>query len=358
MSPRDSWRQSSSGRRAPRRVLPAPCCLSLRSGDIPGDIPKGPCVAPNNWHRGQTGSPLPGPCPWWSLLSRTWAGGRAGGALLLSLAPQCQTHGDPPEPAFCLPSQLLKIAFDDEVAMESAEVFRKHLHKLRYPQHVHGTFAFTVGQSPKQAMQPKAKEKNPSLRYLQGPRSRGSGRGMLLALAGGAGALLSLLQPTGRAARQGKPGTGSRAGARGPWACLAQTSLAQDPCSLWVFARRGTVIFFGVLFQAEDQPSLGSALMASVLFPARPPRLKQHKSPGSISWEKLHWARERGLCLCGARAALRGSGRALCLVLARGQTLLLRSVAAVAVGLVAAGRAWCALESKLLSRVCDSAPSR
>uniref|UniRef100_A0A8B9VV65 Myotubularin-related protein 5 n=1 Tax=Anas zonorhyncha TaxID=75864 RepID=A0A8B9VV65_9AVES len=63
--------------------------------------------------------------------------------------------------------QLLKIAFDDEVAMESAEVFRKHLHKLRYPQHVHGTFAFTVGQSPKQAMQPKAKEKNPSLRYLQ-----------------------------------------------------------------------------------------------------------------------------------------------------------------------------------------------
>uniref|UniRef100_A0A8B9VLV4 SET binding factor 1 n=1 Tax=Anas zonorhyncha TaxID=75864 RepID=A0A8B9VLV4_9AVES len=62
--------------------------------------------------------------------------------------------------------QLLKIAFDDEVAMESAEVFRKHLHKLRYPQHVHGTFAFTVGQSPKQAMQPKAKEKNPSLRTL------------------------------------------------------------------------------------------------------------------------------------------------------------------------------------------------
>lgn len=62
--------------------------------------------------------------------------------------------------------QLLKIAFDEEVASDSAEVFRKHLHKLRYPQHVRGTFAFTVGQSPKQAMQPKAKEKNPSLRYL------------------------------------------------------------------------------------------------------------------------------------------------------------------------------------------------
>uniref|UniRef100_A0A8C0FSG1 SET binding factor 1 n=1 Tax=Bubo bubo TaxID=30461 RepID=A0A8C0FSG1_BUBBB len=62
--------------------------------------------------------------------------------------------------------QLLKIAFDEEVASDSAEVFRKHLHKLRYPQHVRGTFAFTVGQSPKQAMQPKAKEKNPSLRTL------------------------------------------------------------------------------------------------------------------------------------------------------------------------------------------------
>ncbi|XP_026512193.1 myotubularin-related protein 5 isoform X2 [Terrapene carolina triunguis] len=62
--------------------------------------------------------------------------------------------------------QVLRIAFDEEVASESAEVFRKHLHKLRYPQHVRGTFAFTVGQSPKQAMQPKAKEKNPSLRTL------------------------------------------------------------------------------------------------------------------------------------------------------------------------------------------------
>lgn len=243
--------------------------------------------------------------------------------------------------------------------MESAEVFRKHLHKLRYPQHVHGTFAFTVGQSPKQAMQPKAKEKNPSLRYLQRPRSRGSGRGMLLALAGGAGAPLSLLQPTGRAARQGKPGTGSRAGARGPWACLAQTPPGTGSLLPLGFCKEGNGPFFwGVLFQAEDQPSLGSALTASVLFPARPPRLKQHKSRASISWEKLHWARERGLCLCGGRAALRGSGRALCLVLARGQTLLLRSVAAAAVGLVAAVRAWCALESKLLSRVCDSAPSR
>uniref|UniRef100_A0A3P8PPQ9 SET binding factor 1 n=1 Tax=Astatotilapia calliptera TaxID=8154 RepID=A0A3P8PPQ9_ASTCA len=45
------------------------------------------------------------------------------------------------------PGGLMKIAFDEEVASDLAEVFRKHLHKLRYPQHVQGTFAFTVGQS-------------------------------------------------------------------------------------------------------------------------------------------------------------------------------------------------------------------
>lgn len=73
---------------------------------------------------------------------------------------------EPTVPTLAVPPQLLKIAFDEEVASDSAEIFRKHLHKLRYPQHVRGTFAFTVGQSPKQAMQPKAKEKNPSLRYL------------------------------------------------------------------------------------------------------------------------------------------------------------------------------------------------
>uniref|UniRef100_A0A665W5X4 SET binding factor 1 n=1 Tax=Echeneis naucrates TaxID=173247 RepID=A0A665W5X4_ECHNA len=42
--------------------------------------------------------------------------------------------------------QLMKIAFDEEVASDLSEVFRKHMHKLRYPQHVKGTFAFTVGQ--------------------------------------------------------------------------------------------------------------------------------------------------------------------------------------------------------------------
>ncbi|XP_035280334.1 myotubularin-related protein 5 isoform X2 [Anguilla anguilla] len=62
--------------------------------------------------------------------------------------------------------QLMKIAFDEEVASELAEVFRKHLHKLRYPQHVQGTFAFTVGQSGKMAVEHKGKDKNQSLRTL------------------------------------------------------------------------------------------------------------------------------------------------------------------------------------------------
>uniref|UniRef100_A0A4W3IUI3 SET binding factor 1 n=1 Tax=Callorhinchus milii TaxID=7868 RepID=A0A4W3IUI3_CALMI len=62
--------------------------------------------------------------------------------------------------------QLIKIAFDEEVAPDLAETFRRHIHKLRYPPHVHGTFAFTVGQSPKQVVEPKQKEKNPSLKTL------------------------------------------------------------------------------------------------------------------------------------------------------------------------------------------------
>lgn len=62
--------------------------------------------------------------------------------------------------------QLIKIAFDEEVASDLAEGFRKHLHKLRYPQHVQGTFAFTVGQSAKM-METKTKDKNQSLKYDQ-----------------------------------------------------------------------------------------------------------------------------------------------------------------------------------------------
>ncbi|XP_047246390.1 myotubularin-related protein 5 isoform X4 [Girardinichthys multiradiatus] len=62
--------------------------------------------------------------------------------------------------------QLMKIAFDEEVASDLAESFRKHLHKLRFPQHVQGTFAFTVGQSGKLVLEPKTKDKNQSLKTL------------------------------------------------------------------------------------------------------------------------------------------------------------------------------------------------
>ncbi|XP_055367536.1 myotubularin-related protein 5 isoform X2 [Betta splendens] len=62
--------------------------------------------------------------------------------------------------------QLMKIAFDEEVASDLAEVFRKHVHKLRYPQHVQSTFAFTVGQSCKIMVEHKTKDKNQSLKTL------------------------------------------------------------------------------------------------------------------------------------------------------------------------------------------------
>ncbi|KAJ3612402.1 hypothetical protein NHX12_020678 [Muraenolepis orangiensis] len=62
--------------------------------------------------------------------------------------------------------QLMKIAFDEEVASDLAEVFRKHVHKLRYPQHVQATFAFTVGQSAKMVVEHKCKDKNQSLKTL------------------------------------------------------------------------------------------------------------------------------------------------------------------------------------------------
>ncbi|CAL8278644.1 unnamed protein product [Gadus morhua 'NCC'] len=62
--------------------------------------------------------------------------------------------------------QLMKIAFDEEVASDLAEVFRKHVHKLRYPQHVQATFAFTVGQAAKMVVEHKSKDKNQSLKTL------------------------------------------------------------------------------------------------------------------------------------------------------------------------------------------------
>ncbi|XP_032972830.1 myotubularin-related protein 5 isoform X1 [Rhinolophus ferrumequinum] len=63
--------------------------------------------------------------------------------------------------------QLLKMAFDEEVGSDSAELFRKQLHKLRYPPDVRDTFAFTLGSAHTTGQPPRAtKDKGPSLRTL------------------------------------------------------------------------------------------------------------------------------------------------------------------------------------------------
>ncbi|XP_074182751.1 myotubularin-related protein 5 isoform X8 [Rhinolophus sinicus] len=63
--------------------------------------------------------------------------------------------------------QLLKMAFDEEVGSDSAELFRKQLHKLRYPPDVRDTFAFTLGSAHTPGQPPRAtKGKGPSLRTL------------------------------------------------------------------------------------------------------------------------------------------------------------------------------------------------
>ncbi|XP_029809093.1 myotubularin-related protein 5 isoform X3 [Suricata suricatta] len=63
--------------------------------------------------------------------------------------------------------QLLKMAFDEEVGSDSAELFRKQLHKLRYPPDIRGTFAFTLGSAHTPGRAPRAtKDKGPSLRTL------------------------------------------------------------------------------------------------------------------------------------------------------------------------------------------------
>lgn len=170
-------------------------------------------------------------------------GRTGGGCSLLSL-----------KPALCLPPQLLKIAFDEEVASDSAEVFRKHLHKLRYPQHVHGTFAFTVGQSPKQAMQPKAKEKNPSLRYVCSKSGRAAHR-TCSALAGAAGVLFSLLQQGSTRHRLLGRSEGSQ-------------SLHRISAYLWVFPRRGAAV-------------PGKHAVRSAALPAQLPGLKQKEGETS-----------------------------------------------------------------------------
>ncbi|XP_070267451.1 LOW QUALITY PROTEIN: myotubularin-related protein 5 [Myotis yumanensis] len=63
--------------------------------------------------------------------------------------------------------QLLKMAFDEEVGSENAELFRKQLHKLRYPLDIRNTFAFTQGSAHTPGRPPRtAKDKGPSLRTL------------------------------------------------------------------------------------------------------------------------------------------------------------------------------------------------
>ncbi|XP_044796631.2 myotubularin-related protein 5 isoform X6 [Bubalus bubalis] len=62
--------------------------------------------------------------------------------------------------------QLLKMAFDEEVGSDSAELFRKQLHKLRYPPDVRGTFALSLGSAHTPGRPPRAKDKGPSFRTL------------------------------------------------------------------------------------------------------------------------------------------------------------------------------------------------
>ncbi|KAM5334677.1 myotubularin-related protein 5 isoform 2-T2 [Glossophaga mutica] len=63
--------------------------------------------------------------------------------------------------------QLLRMAFDEEVGSDSAELFRKQLHRLRFPPDIRGTFAFTLGSAHTSGRPPRAaKDKAPSLRTL------------------------------------------------------------------------------------------------------------------------------------------------------------------------------------------------
>ncbi|XP_040089498.1 myotubularin-related protein 5 isoform X5 [Oryx dammah] len=63
--------------------------------------------------------------------------------------------------------QLLKMAFDEEVGSDSAELFRKQLHKLRYPPDIRGTFALTLGSAHTPGRPPRVtKDKGPSFRTL------------------------------------------------------------------------------------------------------------------------------------------------------------------------------------------------
>ncbi|XP_071075224.1 myotubularin-related protein 5 isoform X4 [Dasypus novemcinctus] len=60
--------------------------------------------------------------------------------------------------------QLLRMAFDEEVGSEGAELFRKQLHRLRYPPDIKGTFAFASGATHTPGRPGRAaKDKGPSL---------------------------------------------------------------------------------------------------------------------------------------------------------------------------------------------------
>ncbi|OCT87157.1 hypothetical protein XELAEV_18020853mg [Xenopus laevis] len=62
--------------------------------------------------------------------------------------------------------QLLKVAFDEDVPSEASELFRKNLHKLRFPQDVLGTFPLAAGVTVQHSTQTRTKDKNPSLKTL------------------------------------------------------------------------------------------------------------------------------------------------------------------------------------------------
>lgn len=67
------------------------------------------------------------------------------------------------------------MAFDEEVGSDSAELFRKQLHKLRYPPDIRGTFAFTLGSAHTPGRPPRVtKDKTPSFRYGVGSQSQSS----------------------------------------------------------------------------------------------------------------------------------------------------------------------------------------
>nr|XP_057944753.1 myotubularin-related protein 13 isoform X2 [Doryrhamphus excisus] len=73
-------------------------------------------------------------------------------------------------------SQLIKVAFDEEVNSEVVEMFRKHLQRIRYPQSIFSSFAFAAGQTQPQLILPKQKERNTGFRTLSKTIVKGAKR--------------------------------------------------------------------------------------------------------------------------------------------------------------------------------------